>query len=80
MLINDRLLAATQDGRGAKLRDLAAGWDLSDEEIGDGPQGYTRKLEEIGVLVTLLACGTGRVGKPPRVDFFLVRPRTRPLL
>jgi hypothetical protein len=72
MMINDRLTAAVTGGRSERLAELVAGWDLSDERLADGPTGWEKTLEEVGVLVTLLACATGRSGKTPAIDFFLV--------
>jgi len=71
MMINDRLVATGENGHDA-LHALAKEWSLSDEELKDGNGGWEQKVEEVGVLATLLACGSGRKGKAPRVDFFLV--------
>ena len=76
MSINDRLKAAQKNGRAEKLLELAGEWSLSDGELGDGEGGWERKVEELAVLVTLMACATGRQGHPPKVDFFLVRIRS----
>jgi hypothetical protein len=72
MMIMDRLVKTGEDDRD-ELHRLAKEWSLSDEELKDGVGGWERKVEEIAILVTLLACGSGRKGKAPRVDFFLVR-------
>lgn len=72
MLINDRLTAVFQGDNSDRLLALIDKWGLSDEELREGPGGWHRKLDEVGVLVTLLACATGRKGEKPRIDFFLV--------
>lgn len=46
---------------------------LTDIELGDDKEGCQRKVEELAVLASFLACATGRTGREPRVDFFLVR-------
>jgi hypothetical protein len=71
-MINDRLKAATGEGRAKELVSLAQKWNLDDEAIGDGPNGFERRLEEVAVLVTLVACASGRSDKPAKIDFFLV--------
>lgn len=73
MMIVDRLVKSGKESHDA-LHALVKDWSLSDEELGDGVGGWERKVEEVAILVTLLACGSGRKGKAPRVDFFLVRP------
>lgn len=78
MMINDRIIAAGEGERGEALHKLAKDWSLSDEELKDGPGGWERKVEELNVLASLLACGTGKKGKSPRVDFFLVCPSDPP--
>jgi hypothetical protein len=72
MMIVDRLVISGRESHDA-LHALSKEWSLSDEELRDGVGGWERKVEEIAILVTLLACGSGRKGRPPRVDFFLVR-------
>jgi len=72
-MIVDRLVISGKESHDA-LHALVKEWSLSDEELGDGIGGWEKKVEEVAILVTLLACGSGRKGKAPRVDFFLVRP------
>lgn len=72
MMINDRIVHAGEGERGEALHTLARQWSLSDEELKDGPGGWESKVEELAILATLLACGSGRKGQKPRVDFFLV--------
>lgn len=71
MMINDRLVA-TGEGAHDPLHKLAKEWSLSDDELKDGNGGWELKVEEISILATLLACGSGRKGEEPKVDFFLV--------
>lgn len=61
MSINDRLEGAIKGDKAARLRELVAEYDVD-----------SAQLEEIAVFATLLACATGRQGKPAKVDFFLV--------
>ncbi|WVR07242.1 hypothetical protein IAU60_004283 [Kwoniella sp. DSM 27419] len=75
-LINDKLKLASTEGRAEALQALLEDWSLSDEELADGKDGWERKFEEVAILVTLLACATGRPGHPPRVDFFLMHALT----
>ncbi|WVQ67892.1 uncharacterized protein L199_006097 [Kwoniella botswanensis] len=74
--INDRLKYATEGGKAEKVRKLAEDWSLTDEELSDGKNGWKRKFEEVAILVTLLACGTGRKGKELKIDFFLMHTLT----
>jgi len=78
MMIVDRLVKSGTESHDA-LHALVKEWSLSDEELGDGIGGWERKVEEVAILVTLLACGSGRKGKAPRVDFFLVGSSEVPL-
>jgi len=71
MMIVDRLVISGKESHDA-LHALVKEWSLSDEELGDSGGGWERKVEEVAILVTLLACGSGRKGQAPRVDFFLV--------
>jgi len=73
MMINDRLNSAVQGNHAGNLVALVHKWSLSDDELFDGPGGWERKLEEIAVLVTLIACASQKTGQSPKVDFFLVR-------
>lgn len=65
-LINDRIKGSIENGRGQRLRELVAKYDVDNAE-----------LEEIAVFATLLACSTGLRGNKPKVDFFLVRSLVR---
>lgn len=78
MMIVDRLVISGKESHDA-LHTLAKEWSLSDEELRDGVGGWEKKIEEVAILVTLLACGSGRSGHKPRIDFFLVSPASRNL-
>lgn len=71
--MRDRMLGSTEGNKGSILREMASDWSLTDEELGEGPEGWEAKVGELGVFNTLIACATGREGKETRIDFFLVR-------
>ncbi|WVQ82439.1 hypothetical protein IAT38_004567 [Cryptococcus sp. DSM 104549] len=73
MMITDKLKKSLDGSRGEALRALVDEWILTDEDL---ENGWDKKMEEIAVFVTLLACGTGREGHPARVDFFLMHALT----
>ncbi|WVQ77260.1 hypothetical protein IAR50_006943 [Cryptococcus sp. DSM 104548] len=75
-MINTQLLKAVSDGRGEALRKLVEGWEVKLEEGGEGRFGWEGLMQDLGVFTTLLACGTGRKGHEPRVDFFLLHALT----
>ena len=72
--INDRMAAVLKGDQGEKIRKVADKWGLTEGELVKAGEadGWARRVEELHVLCTLLAVGTGRVGKGTRVDFFLV--------
>lgn len=74
LLINDRLRKAAEGEQGAEIRRIADKWALTEGELVKSGEadGWGRRVEELQVLCTLLAVGTGRPGKKVRVDFFLV--------
>ncbi|WRT66146.1 uncharacterized protein IL334_003099 [Kwoniella shivajii] len=75
--INERIKFASEGGRAEGLRKLIEDWSLSNEELSDNDQmGWKRKFEELAIFTTLLACATGKKGKPSKVDFFLVHTLT----
>ncbi|OCF60373.1 hypothetical protein L486_00006 [Kwoniella mangroviensis CBS 10435] len=74
--INDRIKYATEGGKAENVRKLAEDWSLTDEELNDDKDGWKRKFEEVAILVTLLACGTGRKVKELKIDFFLMHTLT----
>nr|XP_019046071.1 hypothetical protein I302_04811 [Kwoniella bestiolae CBS 10118]OCF25001.1 hypothetical protein I302_04811 [Kwoniella bestiolae CBS 10118] len=74
--INERIKYASEGGKAEKIRKLAEDWSLTDGELGDGADGWKRKFEEVAILVTLLACGTGRKGRESKIDFFLMHTLT----
>ncbi|ODN80020.1 hypothetical protein L202_03881 [Cryptococcus amylolentus CBS 6039] len=78
-MINDQLLSAVSDGRGEALVGLVEGWEVPLKEDYEGEGGKFRwegLMRDVGVFTTLLACGTGRKGYEPRVDFFLMHALT----
>ncbi|KAL7421508.1 hypothetical protein Q5752_003277 [Cryptotrichosporon argae] len=72
-LIGDKLAAALQGGTAAALRHAVARWGVREDEAADG---FADRLQEVGWLVTLLACATTRPGYAPRIDFFLMHALT----
>ncbi|EIW70851.1 hypothetical protein TREMEDRAFT_28974 [Tremella mesenterica DSM 1558] len=76
MLFNDRVGGALSGGHAIALRELVDQWSLTDEELSDETVGWREKVEELAVWATLLAGATGRTGKEPRVDFFLMHALT----
>jgi hypothetical protein len=74
MSINDRLAAVVKGDQGEKIRKIADKWGLTEGELVKAGEadGWARRVEELHVLCTLLAVGTGRAGRETRVDFFLV--------
>nr|XP_018263303.1 uncharacterized protein I303_04797 [Kwoniella dejecticola CBS 10117]OBR85461.1 hypothetical protein I303_04797 [Kwoniella dejecticola CBS 10117] len=74
--INDRIKFASSGDKARLLRELAEEWSLTDAELSDDKDGWERKFEEVAILVTLLACGTGRKGKDLKIDFFLMHTLT----
>ena len=79
-LIQDRIKNALKNGNDAKLREMVTTWSLTDKELGDGPEGWRRKVKELDLLATLMACATTRRGYEKKVDFFLVRLVSRAAL
>ena len=71
-LISTRVKYVVDGENSGKLREMFKSWSLSDEEVGDGPKGWRRKVAEVDLLASLLACGTTRRGYEKKVDFFLV--------
>ncbi|KAF7973242.1 hypothetical protein HWV62_15747 [Athelia sp. TMB] len=74
---NDALLsariAAVADGPAVPaIRALVAQWLSPAEETRPTPADLARKHEEVTWLATLLVAGSGRAGRAPRLDFFLM--------
>ncbi|WWC70436.1 uncharacterized protein I206_104387 [Kwoniella pini CBS 10737] len=76
LTINDRIKFASSGDKAKHLRELSEEWSLTDEELSNEKDGWHRKFEEIAILVTLLAFGTGRKGKELKIDFFLMHTLT----
>ncbi|WWC89561.1 uncharacterized protein L201_004485 [Kwoniella dendrophila CBS 6074] len=75
--INERIKFASEGSKAQELRDLVEEWSLTDSELDNNEkEGWKRKYEELAILVTLLACATGRKGKGLKVDFFLMHTLT----
>ena len=56
-------------GRVDEIKRLAAQWQV---DTSRGQEGFDEKVEELLWATTLLLAGTGRRGRPPRLDFFLM--------
>jgi hypothetical protein len=63
-----RYREARKGGRTAEIKRLTASWFSADESEED----LERKMEELSWVTTLLLAGSGRRGKKPRMDFFLM--------
>lgn len=61
--------ALAEPSRPAELRRLAAQWQI---DTAHGQAELDAKLEELIWAATLLLAGTGRHGRAPRLDFFLM--------
>ncbi|KAJ9096439.1 hypothetical protein QFC21_005261 [Naganishia friedmannii] len=79
LTIDKRLRDAVAGGRAGEMQKIADKWGVGEEELveeeggkGGIASGWARRVEELQVLGTLLAAATGRVGREPRVDFFLM--------
>lgn len=74
MSINDRLEGVLKGDQGEKIRKIADKWGLTEGELVKSGEadGWARRVEELHVLCTLLAVGTGRLGRETKVDFILV--------
>lgn len=71
--VNQRLKEAHRHGNAEAIRKIADKWGLTEGELvkcGES-DGWARRVEELQVLCTLLAVGTGRKGMKTKVDFFL---------
>ncbi|EIW59226.1 uncharacterized protein TRAVEDRAFT_147129 [Trametes versicolor FP-101664 SS1] len=68
-LLSARLRAACADGRPAEIRRLSALWQI---DTARGQAELDDKAEELLWAATLLLVGSGRRGRAPRLDFFLM--------
>lgn len=67
--INARMKTVIANGGGEEIERLCAGWHISDT-ISDAE--LTQKAEELVWAATLLTFSTGKPGRTPRLDFFLM--------
>jgi len=68
-LIRQRFIDATKDGRTDEIKRLSALWHI---DVSRGQAELNEKVEELLTLATLLLVSTGKPGKKPRLDFFLM--------
>ena len=68
-LLSKRSRDALKDGRSDELNRLIKLWHI---DVSRGQAELDEKVEEIIWLSTLLLAGTGRPGRKPRLDFFLM--------
>ena len=68
-LVRDRLVAALKDGRPEEVLRLSKLWHINPAR---GQQELDERVEELFWLATLLLAGTGKPGRKPRLDFFLM--------
>ncbi|KAI0822325.1 hypothetical protein BC628DRAFT_1327511 [Trametes gibbosa] len=68
-LLSARLRAACADGRPEEIRRLSALWQI---DTARGQAELDDKTEELFWTTTLLLVGSGRRGRKPRLDFFLM--------
>lgn len=74
--INARMKTVIANGGGEEIERLCAGWHISDT-ITDAE--LEQKAEELIFVATLLTFSTGRKGRKPRLDFFLMHLLTSSL-
>ena len=67
-LFSARLREARKNGRPEEIRRLSALWFAADEP----DEQLNIKVEELFWATTLLLAGTGKPGRKPRMDFFLM--------
>lgn len=75
-LLSARLRAVLADGRPEEIRRIASQFDI-DESLGEAE--FDSKLEECIWVSTLLMFATGKEGRKPRLDFFLMHLLTSSL-
>ncbi|CAL1713315.1 unnamed protein product [Somion occarium] len=68
-LLSKRRRDAVKDGRAEEIQRLSALWKV---DITRGQRELDEKVEELLWLTTLLFAGSGRRGRKPRLDFFLM--------
>ncbi|THG94331.1 hypothetical protein EW026_g7119 [Hermanssonia centrifuga] len=67
--LRERFTDAYKDGRPEEIVRLANLWYI---DVSRGQKELDEKLEELIWLATLLLAGTGKPGRKPRLDFFLM--------
>jgi hypothetical protein len=72
-LLRQRSLDAMKDGRPEEIRRISSLWTI-DASLGD--REFEARIEEIIWVSTLLTVSTGRHGRKPRLDFFLMHTLT----
>lgn len=68
-LLSKRTRDAREDGRPDEIKRLAALWQV---DISRGQKELDEKVEELLWLTTLLLVATGKPGRKPRLDFFIM--------
>ena len=85
--IGMRMKQALDNGKGSEIRAIVSDWGLTATELeheggtdstGQMTPGWRMRVEQLQLLSTLLAVGTGRIGQPLRIDFFLVSREREP--
>jgi len=67
--ISQRFRDALTDGRPEEIRRLSAQWEI---DASRGQVEFDEKVEEALWVATLLLAGSGKPGRKPRLDFFLM--------
>lgn len=68
-LVRERAHDVCQDGRPAEVVKLVSSWKI---DASGGQEEFDHKVQELFWLTTLVFAGTGKVGRKPRLDFFLM--------
>jgi len=68
-LLSARIRGAVSEGRADEIKRICSQFNI---DTSSGDQEFDSKVEEIIWTVTLLLCATGRPGREPRLDFFLM--------
>ncbi|KAK2465579.1 hypothetical protein APHAL10511_002471 [Amanita phalloides] len=76
-LLSEKIKNAISDGRAEEIKRILSQFEV---DTNSGDQEFDAKAEEIIWTVTLLLFATGRPGRKPRLDFFLMHLVTSSLL
>ena len=68
-LLSARIRDAVSEGRADEIKRICSQFSI---DTSSGDQEYDAKAEEIMWTAALLLCATGRPGRQPRLDFFLM--------